>query len=68
MIILRQYRDVEDAVPYIYFHDSSQIYFAPFPTHRRGQVTLPYRTFAAPPFLAARGLAALPTTFPRPNS
>ena len=59
MIILRQYRDVEDAVPYIYFHDSSQIYFAPF--------TLPYRTFAAP-FPAARGLAALPTTFPRPNS
>ena len=27
----RPLRDVEDAVPYIYFHDSSQIYFAPFP-------------------------------------
>lgn len=38
--IPRPIRDVEDAVPYIYFHDSSQIYFAPF--------TLPYRTFAAP--------------------
>ena len=36
----RPLRDVEDAVPYIYFHDSSQIYFAPFPP--------PYRTFAAP--------------------
>ena len=44
----RPLRDVEDAVPYIYFHDSSQIYFAPFPTHRRGQVAPPYRTFAAP--------------------
>lgn len=35
--------------------------------HRRGQVTPPYRTFAAP-LPAARGLAALPTTFPLPNS
>ena len=64
--IPRPLRDVEDAVPYIYFHDSSQIYFAPFPTHRRGQVTPPYRTFAAPPFRRPEGWPPYPPPFPAP--